>query len=391
MVRHSRFLFAALVASFTTAWLNAQAPVAAPAAAASTALPPELQAELDALQRGAWFPSGSARASIGWRDNILLSPFAPIDRGFARGEVEAMLFRPRREAWEFVTFVNGDLLRYLSPPPETKGETQWALHAEARWQPVETARFSLKAAGYYRDMVIDLSEAEARRVVAPTQMQGAYVVASSRVVLPAGFSVEPSVQVKRSDYRKYAGDYDEGRGGARVEWKRSRALAVSAGWFETRRHYLHRTEYRNGAPVPGTQLRLVQREADVRVRTAWQGGGDWNAALSLGDSDNRDGASQYFDYDQQRVRLELGWRREGWRVNFDGDARRLEYRTQTVGAGIAPPPRLSEDYDTSLRVERELNDRWALFGEYRWERSRSNEPGFSYRVNTMLAGVQRTF
>ena len=44
-----------------------------------------------------------------------------------------------------------------------------------------------------------------------------------------------------------------------------------------------------------------------------------------------------------------------------------------------------------LRVERELNPRWQVFGEHRWEHSRSNEAGFSYRANTVLAGVQRTF
>ena len=34
---------------------------------------------------------------------------------------------------------------------------------------------------------------------------------------------------------------------------------------------------------------------------------------------------------------------------------------------------------------------WTVFGEHRWERSRSNELDFRYRANTVLAGVQRSF
>jgi hypothetical protein len=52
-------------------------PAAAPAAEPAP-LPPELQAELDALLPQGWQPSATVRGSVGWRDNILLSPFAPM-------------------------------------------------------------------------------------------------------------------------------------------------------------------------------------------------------------------------------------------------------------------------------------------------------------------------
>ena len=97
---------------------------AAVAPAATSELPPELQAELDALQRSSWHPSATARASLGWRDNLLLSPFSPVERGFARAEIEALLLRPMRRHWEFVSFLNGDVLRYFAPPPETKVRMQ---------------------------------------------------------------------------------------------------------------------------------------------------------------------------------------------------------------------------------------------------------------------------
>lgn len=366
------------------------APAAEPAAA--VALPPELQAELDALQRQAWFPSGAVRASLGWKDNVLLSPYVPIERAFGRAEVDAILLRPMRDDWEFVSFLNGDILRYASPPQETDGEQQWLLHTEGRWQPVARARLSLKAAVYYSDTVIDLSETESSRLVAPTTMQGGYVESGARVTLPGSFALEPAVQRKRTDFREYAGDYDETRAGGRLSWSRTPRLAVTLGWFEVRRDYLAREQFSaGGRPLAGTRLEFRQREAEAKVSTRWTAGGDWTLAGAVGQLENRDGASGYFDFDQQRARLELEWATERWRVLLDGEASRHDYLAQTVGTGVAPPPRIADDFEVSLRTERALNGPWSAFAEYRWERSRSNEREFSYRANSVLAGVQREF
>ncbi len=367
-------------------------PAVPPAPAGEGTLPPELQAELNSLA-ARWHPSATLRASVGWRDNVLLSPFAPIDRAFGRAEVEAMLLRPMHEHWEFLSFVSGDVLRYFSPPTETAGEQQWALHAEGRWQPLEPLRVSLKGAGYFRDMVVDFSETEARREVAPTRVYGGYAMAATRALLPGGFAFEPSIQVRRTDYREYAGDHEEVRSGGRLEWERGSALAISVAGFEGRRDYDKRPNYSaSGRVLPGTHLKFRLRDGEVRVRT---GGirvdGEWNVAATVGRLENRDEASGYFDYDQERARLELGWEGVLWRVGLDGEAKRTEYRIQTVGSGITPPPRRADDTAATLRVERLLTNRWTLFAENHWERSRSNEREFSYRMNTVLAGVQREF
>lgn len=389
MPRFFRFYPVALCAALLVVSVQAEEPVTA---AANEPLPPELQAELDALQSSIWHPSIALRSSLGWRDNVLLSPFAPIQRAFGRAELDAILYRPLRNRWEFVSFLNGDVLRYFSPPPESRGEQQWSVHTEGRWQPMDAARLSLKAAGYLRDMVIDLSETEARRVVAPTRVRGAYAVAATRLTLPGGFRFEPAVQVRRSDYRAYAGDYDDLRTGGRVEWSRTSVLALSAAWFETRRDYDQRVQFSaSGRALAGTQLKFKQREGEAKIRTRWTGAGEWAFAVTVGKVENRDEASGYFDYDQKRARLEAGWEHASWRLSLDAEAKRMDYLVQTVGAGIAPPARITDDYEATLRCERDLDAKWSLFAEHRWERSRSNEVEFSYRANTVLAGVQRSF
>jgi hypothetical protein len=250
---------------------------------------------------------------------------------------------------------------------------------------------SLKGTGYMSDMVIDLSETEGTRVVAPTRVHGAYAVAATRVTW-GKFLFEPSVQLKRTDYREYSGDYDEIRAGGRIEWRQSDAFALSASWLDSRRRYDQRLQFNaGGRALPGTHLRFRQRDGELRVRSGWKRGGEWTFTATVGQLENRDEASGYFDYDQKRARVQLDWSRAAWRLNLDADARRMDYLVQTVGAGIAPPPRVSDDHEITLGFERDLNERWMLFGQHRWERSRSNELEFSYRANTVLAGVQCSF
>jgi hypothetical protein len=395
----TRFVLACLVATWSGFAAQAANDFAAPAggvapqsAVTAEPLPPELQRELDALKSAAWHPSATVRTSLGWRDNILLSPFAPLERTFGRAELEAILLRPMRNRWEVISFLTGDVLRYFSPPAETGGEQQWSLHAEGRWQPVEAARLALKGAGYFRDLVVDLSETEARRVIAPTRVRGGYLTTATRFTLPAGIRFEPAVQAKRTDYRDYAGDYDELRSGGRLEWRRGRGFGAAVAWYESRRTYAQRGEYTaGGRPLPGTQLRFRQRDGEVRIQSAWTAGGEWSAAVAAGRVENRDGASGYFDFDQQRARLELRWSGAHWGVHLDADAKRLDYLVQTVGAGLVPPPRIVDDYEVALRIERPLRSGWLGYAEQRWERSRSNEVDFSYRANTFSVGIQREF
>lgn len=370
-----------------------------PARAQSTA-PAEVTSAPPALPAGAapepnassgWAHTATVRTALGWRDNVVLSPFTPIGRAFGRAELESFAIRSR-ENWEFLSFVNGSVLRYFSPPPETSGEQEWFGHGELRWRHWPAWRLALKADAFFQDAVIDLSETGALRIVAPTRVQGAFATAATRVALPAGFALEPQFQVKRTDYRSFPGDYDEVRLGGRLEWKRSERLSLSAAWFEHRRGYTERQQYTAGGRArQGTHLRFWQRSGELKASTAWQTEGAWTAAVSAARLENRDHSSGFFDYNQKEVRLELTWERSRWKTKIEGEAKRLDYLVQTVGAGVTPPARLADNFEASVLVERELNAVWSVFAQQRWERSRSNEIGFSYRANTVLAGIQRVF
>lgn len=365
---------------------------AAPPASDAAALTPEEEALLAAWLGSTSQRTTSLRGSAGWRDNLLLSAFRPLERFFVRAELESLWMRPLGSHAEIVSFLNVDVVRYLDPPAETSGEQLWFGHAELRWNAPASVRLVLKADAFLQDSVLDLSETEASPLVAPTRSRGAFGTFATLVTLPAGLSVEPLVQLKRTDYREFPGDYSESVAGLRVEWTSGQRWHTGIAGHERWRRYADRPNYTaGGRALPGTHLRFRQREAEAKAGIEWNRHGRWSTQVAAGGLQNRDEASGFFDYDQKHVRVELTWRTELWRVLLNGEARRIDYRVQTVGIGIAPPPRIEDGFETRARVERRLGSQWSVFAEHTWDRSRSNAAEFSYRAHSVLAGAECTF
>ena len=350
-----------------------------------------------------WDVTATVRGSVGWRNNVTVSPFHPIDRAFARGEVELFVLRPLGEHFDFVSFLNADLLRYVSPPPDVPGEDQYLAHVEGRWHPTQYLRTALKALGFMQTTYIDPSLTEgSQQTPLRVRVRGGFATLTPRLSLPGGFTIEPSLQLKRIAYTGYHGDYTASRPGVRLEWKRHDWLALSAAVYEHVRHYRELT----ASPTPrpnlyNPRLSLHQREGELKATSSFKAAGEWTVAVTVGRLENRDRATGYYDYDQDRANLEVSWQRAAWHVTVTGDAKRLDYLTQKVGFGLASarPARITDVYEVSARIERELGAQWSVFAEERWERNRSNATDdidrrikpFDYRTNTALVGVQRSF
>lgn len=311
------------------------------------------------------------------------------------------MLRSIGESGRFIAFVDGDVLRYISPPPGLSGEDQVIGHVEGRWQALSWLRASLKAVGFAQSTFIDPSISEgAQEPPLWVRFKGGNITFSTRITLPAGFALEPSLQGKAIRYREYAGDYNESRPGIRLSWTRNGRLELSAAYFQSTRRYAQLTQSTAGnRPLPGQLLSLHQREAEVRAATKFDALGKWTIATALGRLENRDRSRGFLDYDQDRIRVDTSYERSRWSVTFSADARRLDYLVQKVGAGLVSerPARIAEGYGLDLRIEREFSERWSAFAENRWERNRSNvvdDDGvrpFSYTTNTALVGVKRTF
>ena len=102
----------------------------------------------------------------------------------------------------------------------------------------------------------------------------------------------------------------------------------------------------------------------------------------------RDNGPGYFNFHQERIAHEIEWRSGKWLCRVVGEAKRVAFDVQTVGFGLAPPPRIKDEFLAEVRVERALGRRWTVLAGGTWERARSNDAVASYVVNEGLLGLR---
>jgi hypothetical protein len=88
--------------------------------------------------------------------------------------------------------------------------------------------------------------------------------------------------------------------------------------------------------------------------------------------------------------VNLRYRSGGWTFSVGGRARYFSYAQQTVSTTDSSL-RHRVELGWNGKVERELTEWLSVFGEYDFERTTSNRPAESYRVNTVSLGLEAFF
>ncbi len=379
-----------LAAGVVSACASGRAASATPVTPVAVApLPPELQALVDAA-RPTWSWSASTQFGAGYKDNLVLSHTAPEASGFVRGGFDFLLMRPAKEPGgrtDFSLFAFGEGTRYLDGE-SVQHEALAGARADGNWRPGDSLKLSAMAGVFYSDDVLDHSDTGVQRVVVQTQRMVPMAGPTLRWTPRPWWWIEVRGEVRRENERSGVDEAGVREGSAQLGWKPARRFEAKFTAGEVRRRFDAREQFSfGGRPVAGTELRVAVRDWEAQGDVTWDAAGRWKTTTRLSRIDYRDNGSGFFNYRQRRVRQRVEWADGAWRVRLEGSARRLDYELQTVGLGIAPPSRVKEEFSGELRVERRLSPSWSVFGEQRWERSRSNDPFASYRANEGLLGV----
>lgn len=383
----------ALIVGAAVVHSDAQVVVSLEAAGAATGTTtPALEDPFAKPEGSTWMRGGTARLVVGYTDNVLWSAEAEEGRGFAQTELEAFLWRPQRERWDARLLVSGQVRRYADPLAEARGEQSWIVRGEFAVTPQPWLRIALVPQAYYMDQVYDLSPDIGHRFVAKMRVRGASGILYSRITLPRGWEIEPSVQERGTDYYDFSEDYSESKTGVRIRWRNEARFEAGVAIYDHRRAYRDRVNYTaGGRALPGTELRFHQTAVEANVSWTRQWHGRWSVSPAWAYVENRDRAFGFFDYDQRRMRLDAGWEGERWRVELEASAGRYDYRVQTVDVGIAPPARMREDFTFGVTIDYTFNSRWTVLARHGWERSRTNESHASYRINSVSSGIAWSF
>ncbi len=336
----------------------------------------------------AWSTFASVESVFGYKDNLLLSSAGEERSALARGTAEILLMRTPTQALEYSAFAQAEGTRFLQGET-VRNEARFWFRQELGWRPGPQWELHLPVTGYFDDKVFDQSDTEVERLTAVLRVLGAVAGPTLRWDFHRIAWLEVSAAAQRDVYADGSNDGWTRHGGLRLNVSLSRGWEAGAGVNSRRRAFDSREQYSaSGRILPGSSLRSREEEYEIRMARKWGTAESWKCGLRCAFLDYRDNGSGYFDRREGQAEPELEWRPAGWRLLLRAAARRVEFGTQTVGIGLNPAPRIRDEYEAEVRVERKFSEKWSLVGGFRWERARSNERVASYEVNEGLLGAR---
>ncbi len=350
----------------------------------------EVQRQMAALlaAQPRWSFSTEVETSFGYKDNLLLSSKDEESSTFVRSAVELLLLHVPRGRTDFTFFAQVDGTRFFSGRTVTHEGEAWS-QAELGYRFTDTFKLSLPLTGYYYDQVFDVSDTDVQRLVAHLKVGGVMLGPTLRWAFHPSFWLEAQALGERKRYDDGVNDSRVGDGSLRLGWRPGKRIELQLEGRERWRDFDRRVQYsRAGRALTGTALKIAEREAEARATIELDGAKTWKSTTRCGVLEYLDNGSGYFSYDQKKLGQELTWKGAKWSLHLDAMAERIEFRVQTAGISIDPPPRIKDEYALKIRMERKVTARWSIFAGYTWERTRSNDGVASYILNEGLLGAR---
>jgi hypothetical protein len=358
----------------------------AAAPAANTGLTPSASALLAMPSR--WSAVASLEAAYGFKDNLLLSSTAEERSAFARGVAEAFWLYVPPGPLNYSVYTHAQGTQFFSGRSVNDESSVW-VRSEVGWTIAGAWKFSLPVTGLFDHRVSDVSDTEVERLVAEQKVAGIIAGPTLRWTIRPELWIEAQAGGERKSYEDGVNDGRVGTTEARMGWVVSERAEVQILGTRNWRSFDSRAQYSaSGRELFGTALKIAEAEGRLRLDFKWDRKGNWRTNSEIGLRNYRDNGSGYFSLREKKAEQEIEWKNDHWLVRLRGAARRLNFSVQTVGISINPPPRIKDEYEVGLNVERKLSDRWTFLGSYAWERARSNDKVASYVVNEGLLGVR---
>ena len=336
----------------------------------------------------AWVAWGSGFAGAGLRDNVLLSHTGEERSGFVRGGLDATVWNRKDARIDYWASVRAFGTRYFSA--ETVNHEEQAIFlAELKRRVGDTFTFALTASASYSHLIYDVSDTDLLQVVSEIKRSGGALGPTIRWTFAPSAWIEASGAARRETYPDGYNNRSIQEGGVRVGWKPGARFEASVAGSEGHRVFDRREQYSaGGRPLGGTGLATTEREVELRGKTTWDAAAHWRTDTRVGVTQFADNGSGFLDYREGKVGQEVDWEAGNWLVEFEATARRLEFQKQTVGVGVAPPPRVRDAFFARVLLERKLGAKWTVYAEYTWERNRCNDPLAAYSLNEGLLGIR---
>jgi hypothetical protein len=337
-----------------------------------------------------WDKSISLKGGFGYKDNVLLSSFAPQSSSFTQAGLDLMVLRLPIDNTEFLFFASGEDRRYLHSVGVNKEQTL-ITQAQLKQALGKGWQAGLSLQYFYLDQVFDVSATEAD--LATVKLQGHGLTA--RPSLRQSFGTRDALQLELPLTRQYfispLDDYWEG--GPKLTWEHE--YGYGSEWTASvglnHRLYDHRSPADlSGNISPGGSLEFEQPAAEWAWRHHWDQKKRWRTVTKAGYEYNLDNGSGFYDYHRYQISQQIRYTAASWEVAAQAKWYRYQYPLRTLSMTDLNKRHLT-GLMLTLRGHQTIYKSWKLFAEYEYERQQSNQAGFGYTVNTILSGVEWEF
>lgn len=305
-----------------------------------------------------------------------------------RGGVDALVWRIPRDHFDYSAFLKAEGTQYFSGKL-VRHDGQVSTQLEGRYRVKDRFSVTLDLQGYYLDQVFDVSDTDVTQLVAELRATGLRVAPTLHWDCLSSVWIESGVSGTRETFPDGTFNAKTVEPMVRIGWQTLAHLRLTVEATEARANYDRRPRYTSSGRVDPTGILATREPAlEGRIESDWGAARQFKSTTRVGTRRYVDNGSGYLNYRQKHIGEEIEWTVGKWVLQLEGDASRRDYELQTVDRGTSPPPQIKDQYTLTGRVERKLSDRWTIFTEYNWERSRSNDTIASYVVNESLLGAR---
>jgi hypothetical protein len=340
-----------------------------------------------------WSDQISVFSGLGYKDNVLLSPFNPHGSAFVVNGLDAVIIRLPLDGWKVEGTISGEDRQYWRDVGTSSEDLFIAgLRLQREW--VEGWQAGLELRGLYENRVLDISPQP--RVPATVLVRGESftVQPSLRKDLVSGWWLQLEMPVSRywlasplDDYWEFGpvvtAGYDIG--------KRSEITLNDGVTYQNHNAWVAYADPNGNLPLP-QKLEIFQNQTELAWRQYWDAHLRWQTFTHLVFDSLEDNGGGYFNEYQYQVLQDLRWQTADWLIKGSVALSYEDYPVQGVGK-LNGQTLYRDLWDLSGEVERRLYKRLKVYAKLEYQRAISNEvlDAQDYHATTVSGGLRWEF
>lgn len=338
-----------------------------------------------------WDKQLTVSSGFGYKDNVLLSSFAPRGSQFFINGLDLMLLRLPLDGWQVVGSVIGEDIHYTQQVGTNSADLFVASLRVQREMPAGW-KAGLEVRGTYEKEVLDISTSQGNPATALVDGYAYTLQPSLRKDFDRGSWLQLQIPVTHwffqaplDEYWEYGPVVTAGQ-----DFGEAAEMALSYGLEEQpHEEWVALDAYGRRLKSP---LKIEQQRLELAWRQYWDSAHNWRSSSRLVFAPRRDNGGGYFNCYQYQAAQDLSFQTTNWLVKASVQ---LVYEIYPVqGVGILNGEILGRDLVTlSFEGERRLYRGLKVYGKWDYEQVHSKEAGGAgdYVARTVSFGLRYEF